>query len=275
MDERRTGRRPYGERVWPPPEEESPPAEGQRRPLEPERPAPEWEGRPLEGEGVPYEWEERPVHGERLPSAREGLPPSARVYGAPAPPSRARVPSWLRRALVVALGLVGGTALVAGVVAFAASRLNAPGPALDVVDAAAGVSYPLPAGWRRGPVPPVTGFTSVASLDGSALVMARPGESVAVSGPKAATLELADLYGRLLLHGDTVDVVDDRPVTVAGYTGHSRALRASYTDVVNRPAYLRVTLLTKDGRSVVLLGVAQPDAPGARTAIDGVIRGVR
>jgi hypothetical protein len=226
VDEQRTGRRPYGERVWPPPEE-------------------------------------------------EGLPPSARLYGAPDPPSRVRVPSWLRRALVFVLALAAGTALVAGVVSFAASRLNAPGPAVGVVDAAAGVSYRLPAGWRRGTVPPVTGFTSVATLDGSALVMARPGESVAVSGPRAATLELADLYGRLLLHGDTVTVVDDRSVTVAGYTGHSRALRATYTDVVNQPSYLRVTLLSKGGRSVVFVGLAQPDDPKRRSEIDAVVNGLR
>ncbi len=155
------------------------------------------------------------------------------------------------------------------------SLLHAPGPQVDVADPAAGVSYPLPQGWRRGTVPPVTGFTSVATAGGSALVMTRPADSVAVSGPRAATLDLADLYGRLLLHGDTVDVVDDRPITVGGYSGHSRALRAGYTDVVNQPSYLRVTLLTKDDRSVVVLGLAQPDDPARRAEIDAVVRGLR
>ncbi|WP_405145288.1 hypothetical protein OG589_01035 [Sphaerisporangium sp. NBC_01403] len=220
---------------------------------------------------------ERRPYGDRAwpPPEAEGLPPSARLYGAPAPPSRVRVPPWLRRALVFALALAAGVALVAGSVAFVVSLLHAPGPQVDVADPAAGVSYPLPQGWRRGTVPPVTGFTSVATAGGSALVMTRPGDSVAVSGPRAATLDLADLYGRLLLHGDTVDVVDDRPITVGGYSGHSRALRASYTDVVNQPSYLRVTLLTKDDRSVVVLGLAQPDDPARRAEIDAVVRGLR
>ncbi|MFC4534372.1 hypothetical protein [Sphaerisporangium dianthi] len=225
MDEHRTGRRPYGEPVWPPPE-------------------------------------------------KEGLPPSARLYGAPAAPSRVRVPSWVRRAALFAVVLAAGTALVAGVAAFVASRLNAgPGP-VAVEDGVAGVGYTVPPGWAAGTVPPVTGFTSVATADGSALVMARPAGPVSASAPRAATLDLADLYGRLLLHGDTVEVVDDRPVTVNGSTGHSRALRATYSDVVNQPAYLRVMLLTKDGESVVLLALAQPDTPRRRAEIDAVFRGV-
>jgi hypothetical protein len=220
---------------------------------------------------------ERRPYGDRVwpPPDAEGLPPSARMYGAPAPPSRARVPSWVTRAAVYAGALAAATALVAGAVAFIASLLQGPGATVSVVDSAAGVTYPLPQGWRRGTIPPVTGFTSVATVDGSALVMTRPGESVAVSGPRAATLDLAGLYARLLLHGDTVDVVDDRSLSVAGYTGHSRALRASYTDVVNQPSYLRVTLLTKGARTVVILGLAQPDDPRRRAEIDAVVRSVR
>ncbi|MET8139382.1 hypothetical protein ABZU32_03615 [Sphaerisporangium sp. NPDC005288] len=225
MDKYRTGRRPYGEPVWPPPEE-------------------------------------------------EGLPPSARLYGAPAAPSRVRVPSWARRVLVFVVAVVVGAALVAGVVAFAVSRLNAsPGP-VPVDDGVAGVGYTLPSGWTPGTVPPVTGFTSVATAGDSALVMARPAGPLPAAGPRAATLDLAELYGRLLLHGDEVEVVDDRPVAVNGFTGHTRALRATYTDVVNQPAYLRVTLLTKNGESVVLLAVAQPDTPRRRAEIDAIMRGV-
>ncbi|WP_214413506.1 hypothetical protein [Sphaerisporangium fuscum] len=226
MDEHRTKRRPYGDRVWP-------------------------------------------------PAAEEGLPPSARLYGAPAPPSRVRVPFWLRRTLAYLAAVAAGTAVVAGVVAFAVGRLNAPGPALTVVDAAAGVRYPLPQGWRQGAVPPVTGFTSAASLDGSAVVMARPAAPVGTAGPRPAALELADLYARLLLHGDTVEVVDDRYVAVGGYTGHSRSLLAKYSDVVNQPSYLRVTLLTKGDRSVVVVGLAQPDDPRRRAEIDAVVDGLK
>ncbi|WP_248960477.1 hypothetical protein [Sphaerisporangium perillae] len=209
------------------------------------------------------------------PPEEEGLPPSARLYGAPAAPSRVRVPYRVRRVAFYVAVVAAGTALVAGTVAFFVSRPRAEPEPSVVVDGVAGVGFPLPPGWRRGTIPPVTGFTSVATMDGSALVMTRPGESVAVSGPRAATLELADLYGRLLLHGDTVDVVDDRSITVGGYTGHSRALRATYTDVVNQPSYLRVTLLTKGDGSVVVLGLAQPDDPRRRAEIDAVIRGLK
>ncbi|RCG30862.1 hypothetical protein DQ384_12880 [Sphaerisporangium album] len=233
MEEQRTGRRPYGDPVWPTPEE---------------------------------------------PEEEEGLPPSARVYGRPAPPSRVAVPAWARRAVLLAVAVVAGTALVAGLVAVVTTAVRAPDEPTAVADATAGVTYPLPRGWIRGAVPPVTGFTSVAALEDAALVMARPGgagDSVAVLGPRAAAIALTDLYGRLLLHGDTVEVVDDRWLSVGGYTGHSRALRATYTDVVNRPSYLRVTLLTKDDRSVVVVGLAQPDEPGRRAEIDAVVNGLR
>ncbi|GII61659.1 hypothetical protein Skr01_17440 [Sphaerisporangium krabiense] len=229
MEEHRTGRRPYGDAVWPPPDE-------------------------------------------------EGLPPSARVYGRPAPPSRVAMPSWARRVAVPAVAVVLGTALVAGAVATAVTALGSPGAPPAVADAVAGVRYPLPGGWTPRMVPPVTGFTSVAGVDDGALVMTRPGnagDAVAALGPRAAAIGLADLYGRLLLHGDTVEVVDDRWLSVGGYTGHSRALRATYTDVVNRPSYLRVTLLTKDGRSVVVVGLAQPDGPRRRAEIDAVVNGLR
>ncbi|GGK86179.1 hypothetical protein Sme01_39530 [Sphaerisporangium melleum] len=226
MDEHRTGRRPYGDPVWPPPEE-------------------------------------------------EGLPPSARLYGAPATPSGVRVPFWVRRTALFAAAVAVGAALVAGVVAFVAGRLNQPAVPVVVQDGIAGVSYTAPPGWRLGTVPPVTGFTSAVTLGESAVVMARPGDGVPTGGPRAAALQLADVYGRLLLHGDTVGVVDDRAVEANGWTGHSRALRATYSDVVNQPSYLRVTLLTKDGESVVMLGLAQPDTPERRAEMDAVLAGVR
>ncbi|MEU9886536.1 hypothetical protein [Sphaerisporangium sp. NPDC051011] len=232
MEEQRTGRRPYGDPAWAPPE----------------------------------------------PEQEEGLPPSARVYGRPAPPSRVAVPAWARRAALLAVAVVAGTALVAGLVAVITSAVRSPEAPSAVADTTAGVTYPLPKGWTRGAIPPVTGFTSVAALPDTALVMARPGgaaDSVAVLGPRQAAIGLADLYGRLLLRGDTMEVVDDRWMSVGAYTGHSRALRATYTDVVNRPSYLRVTLLTKDDKSVIVVGLAQPDDPGRRAEIDAVVNGLR
>ncbi|GAA2385290.1 hypothetical protein GCM10010404_47610 [Nonomuraea africana] len=199
------------------------------------------------------------------------LPPSARLYGAPAAPRRPR--RWPRRAgallaLIVAGGLVAGLATVV-------LRLAVPDQARTAMltDATAAVAIPLPEGWRQDPVPPVTGFTSAARRGGEALVMARP--SGAPADAARATAEAAELYSRLLLHGDTVRVVEDRPITIGPYGGHTRSLRAEYKDVVNRPAYLRVMLLTKPGRTVVVVGLLQPDETTSRQALDEVMTSVR
>ncbi|GAA1261131.1 hypothetical protein GCM10009677_10700 [Sphaerisporangium rubeum] len=215
-----------------------------------------------------------PVRPPRAQEQEEGLPPSARVYGAPSAPSGIRLPLWAERLAVLLGSVAAGVTVVALVVSTVVSRVNAPDTTrLTVSDGLAGVTYLMPPGWRAGAVPPVTGFTSAAVYDGSAIVMTRPGDPVAVSGPRAAALSLTELYARLLLHGDTVDTVDDRPVETGGYTGHSRALRAGYSDVVNRPAYLRVTVLAKDGAdtSVVIVGMVQPDDPRRRAEIDGML----
>ncbi|GAA3115953.1 hypothetical protein GCM10010466_03770 [Planomonospora alba] len=207
--------------------------------------------------------------------ADDDLPPSARRYGTPSPPAGPRLPRRLRRFLLGLLALAACAAVTAGAVV-AVLRLSSPSPAPGrVTDRAAGVGYPLPAGWRTGAVPPVTGFTSVAGDGRTATVLVRPGGGV--TDARRAAVTLADLYGRLLLHGDEVKVADDRAITVGGRTGHSRALRAEYRDVVNRPAYLRVVFLTGSaGRPpVVVLAVAGPDDPRARAAIDSVVAGLR
>ncbi|MDP9860821.1 MULTISPECIES: hypothetical protein [Streptosporangium] len=205
----------------------------------------------------------------------DDLPPSARWYGTPAAPPRSRLPGRLRRRLLALTALAAGAGTVAVAAVVLAPRVlpAAPPPAV-VSDRLAGVGYPLPEGWRAGTVPPVTEFTAVAGRGGEATVMSRPAEPV--TDVRKATVELADIYARLLLHGDEVEVVDDRAVTVGGRSGHSRALRAEYRDVVNRPAYLRVVFLTgAGGRPVVVVGMAQPDDPRLRAEIDTVISGVR
>ncbi|MET9342855.1 hypothetical protein [Nonomuraea sp. NPDC003804] len=209
----------------------------------------------------------------------ESLPPSARLYGAPAAPRRA-VGRWRSRVgAVLALAVAGG--LGTGLVVMALRQaVPEQAPAARLVDAAAGVAIPLPEGWWQDPLPPVTGFTSAARSAGGALVMARPSDPPAAAGsalaPAAkATAEAATLYARLLLHGDTVTVVDDRRITVGPYDGHTRSLRAEYKDVVNRPAYLRVMLLTKPGSSVVVVGLLQPDETASRHALDAVMTSVR
>ncbi|MFB4265844.1 hypothetical protein [Nonomuraea sp. GTA35] len=152
-----------------------------------------------------------------------------------------------------------------------ALRLTAPaGDTGRLSDALAGVAAPLPQGWSAGAVPPVTGFTSVVRDGHGGLVMARP-----VPGPvkdaEQATEEAAELYSRLLLRGDRVTVVEDRRLP----DGHTRALRAEYQDVVNRPAYLRVMLLTRQARPVLLVGLLQPEETSRRQALDAVMTSLR
>ncbi|MCK2221658.1 hypothetical protein MF672_048820 [Actinomadura sp. ATCC 31491] len=203
--------------------------------------------------------------------ARDALPPSARLYGTPAAPGRRpAAPGGLRRWAIVLAALLAGGGLVAGAAAVAL-RLTAPDPGPGrLSDALAGVAATLPQGWHVAPMPPVTGFTSVARDDAGSLVMARP-----VPGPVAdarkATAEAAELYSRLLLKGDRVAVVEDRQIP----GGHTRALRAEYRDVVNRPAFLRVMLLTRGERAVLLLGLLQPEENARRQALDTVMTSLR
>lgn len=261
MEERPTRRQPYARKVWPP--EPARPAEGAPTLGKPE-PAGE---KPVRRAPRPERFAEEPVR-----RGAEALPPSARWYGTPAPPPR-HAPRWLRPVLVMALALVACTALI-GIVATVVTRLTTPEPVRVVLrDELAGVSFPLPAGWREGAPAPVTAFTSIAT-NGTALVMARPGPALGERKLDEHARDHAELYSRLLLHGDTVDVVDDRPLTVAGQPGHSRALRAEYTDVVNRPAYLRVVVTGRGERTIVLVAVAQPDDARARADIDAIVAGL-
>lgn len=201
----------------------------------------------------------------------QSLPPSARLYGAPADPGfrPVRRVAWRRWAGAV-LAMAVAAALVAGLVVVTA-RLATPEPEpVELSDSLAGVRLTLPAGWQEGRIPPVTGFTSVARHDGGSLVMARPMYE-SVPDLAKAVKEAATRYSRLLLKGDQVSVVEDGPVA----QGHTRALRASYDDVVNRPAYLRVTILTRNGRTAMLVGLLQPERAASRQALDAVLSSVR
>ena len=243
--------------------------------------------RPPDKSGRTEEWQRPPEESEQaggrsslswppqIPDPGDDLPPSARWYGTPVAPPPRRTGGRLRRLLLVSLTLTVCGGIIAGVVVLVLRVLPAPAsPPGRVSDMAAGVSYPLPEGWLAGTVPPVTAFTSVAGNGGTATVMVRPGEPV--TDVRKATVELSELYARLLLHGDEVEVLDDQPITVGGRTGHSRSLRAVYRDVVNRPAYLHVTFLTgSGGRPVVVVAVAQPDDLRLRAEIDLVVIGIR
>ncbi|MEU4513402.1 hypothetical protein AB0G05_28220 [Nonomuraea wenchangensis] len=208
-------------------------------------------------------------------SSTDALPPSARLYGTPAAPGTRTAAAGLPRRWAFALAaLLTGAALVA-VAINVAPRLVAPEPGSEagtgrLSDGLAGVAATLPEGWYVAPVPPVSGFTSVARDGAGSLVMARPLPEP-VADAKEATAEAADLYSRLLLKGDRVKIVEDRQIP----GGHTRALRAEYRDVVNRPAYLRVMLLTRGERSVLLLGLLQPEQTASRQALDTVLTSLR
>ncbi|TMR95410.1 hypothetical protein [Nonomuraea basaltis] len=202
----------------------------------------------------------------------ESLPPSARLYGTPVDPGlRRHVGGRLwRRWAVVPAALLAGTGLVAGATAVVL-RVTAPQAETGrLSDSLAGVTATLPQGWRVEVVAPVTGFTSVIRDEDGGLVMARP-----VPGPvedaKKATADAAELYSRLLLKGDRVSVVEDKQIP----GGHTRALRAEYQDVVNRPAFLRVMLLTRGNGAVLLVGLLQPEEAAGRRALDAVMTSLR
>ncbi|MGR6923256.1 hypothetical protein ACU635_54140 [[Actinomadura] parvosata] len=211
----------------------------------------------------------------RSRSADDSLPPSARLHGSPKDPGARRGGGphgerpW-RRVLVVLAALLAGTGLAAGATA-ATSRLTAPRADTGrLSDALAGVAATLPQGWSAGAVPPVTGFTSVVRDGHGALVMARPVQAP-VKDPGKATEEAAGLYSRLLLKGDRVTVIEDRRLP----GGHTRALRAEYAGGTNRPAYLRVMLLTRESRPVLLVGLLQPEETRHRQALDAVMTSFR
>ena len=215
----------------------------------------------------------RPEPADGAP-ASEVLPPSARLQGSPADPGprvrRGTSRRWAGVALSLGLSLALVAAVVSGLVAVA-QRIAAPSDERQwLTDSLAGVRMAVPAGWQRDRVPPVTGFTSVVRDGGGGMVMARPVDG-AVPDLAAAAREAAERYSRLLLKGDRVRVVAD--VRLA--QGHTRAMRAEYDDVVNRPAYLRVTLLTRGGRTALLVGLLQPEREASRQALDAVMSSVR
>lgn len=204
-------------------------------------------------------WQEE-AQDSRLPW--ESLPPSARHYGTPTAPHRMPVRRRAGRRVGAVLALVVASGLLV-VLVVSIMRAYVPEPVSNTLtDTEAGVTIPLPTGWAKGAVPPVTGFTSVArNHDQGAVLMARP-----LPGG-GDVKEAAEIYSQLILQGDTVAVVADTPA--------SRSLRAEYKDVVNRPAYLRVMILTRDGRSALLLGLLQPDESTGRQALDALMESVR
>ncbi|WP_127940274.1 hypothetical protein [Nonomuraea polychroma] len=271
---------------WPPGGSPEPPAAGWGRGVEHPAERDDW-GRGLErdewgrvperddwGRSLQQDGWER-GHASNSPLSAptwDTLPPSARLYGTPVDPGvrrRAGARLWRRWAVVLA-ALLAGTGLVAGATAVVL-RITEPGAEPGrLSDGLAGVTATLPQGWRVAAVPPVTGFTSVVRDGSGGLVMARPVPAGVVDAEEA-TAEAAELYSRLLLKGDRVSIVEDKEIP----GGHTRALRAEYRDVVNRPAFMRVMLITRGDRAVLLLGLLQPEETARRQALDAVMMRIR
>ncbi|NRQ38409.1 hypothetical protein HII36_42270, partial [Nonomuraea sp. NN258] len=203
----------------------------------------------------------------------DSLPPSARLYGSPADPGLRRRASRRGGRFVVPLLAALTAAAVLATLVMVVTRLTAPArePAAQTLnDALSGVTLALPAGWRAAPLPPVTGFTSAIRDDSGAMIMAGPAPESAADARKTAA-EAAERFSRLLLRGDRVTVVGDRRTP----RGHTRALRAEYQGVANRPAYLRVMLLTREGGDVLLVGLLQPEDNTRKQALDAVMSSIR
>ncbi|WP_327584887.1 hypothetical protein OHA25_55760 [Nonomuraea sp. NBC_00507] len=196
------------------------------------------------------------------------LPPSARLYGTPVDPGtrrRAGTRVWRRWAGALA-ALLAGAGLVTGATAVVLRITEPPAETSTLSDTLAGVTATLPQGWSVGAVPPVTGFTSVVRDGNGGLVMARPVPG-RLENAEEATAQAAELYSRLLLKGDRVNIVEDKEIP----GGHTRALRAEYQDVVNRPAFMRVMLVTRGDKAVLLVGLLQPEETARRQALDAVM----
>ncbi|MFG1942388.1 hypothetical protein [Nonomuraea sp. NPDC048826] len=203
---------------------------------------------------------------DRVRTRWDALPPSARMYGTPASPGRRLPGRALRRAAWPVLAVAVAAGLVAAL-AFAVPRLLPTGGGITpLTDTLAGVRLELPPGWEDGKVAPVTGFTGVARNQGGGVIMTRPLPGP-IADPGKSVKDAVAHYAGLLLQGDRVQVVDDRPVA----RGHTRAVRAQYDDVVNRPAYLRVTLVTHGGGAALVLGLLHPEEKTARQALDAVM----
>ncbi|MEV4563086.1 hypothetical protein AB0K12_04860 [Nonomuraea sp. NPDC049419] len=221
---------------------------------------------------------DEPSWSPRIRGARDDsddLPPSAHLYGAPTAPGQRAGGAQSgtgtpRKVAAVLTALAAAAALVTAATVTALRFVTEQPEPGRLSDPRAGVTATLPEGWRTDPVPPVTGFTSVARDDAGGLVMARPMKGP-IEDAKKATAQATELYSKLLLKGDRVTVVDDRRTQ----DGHTRALRAEYRDVVNRPAYLRVMLVTRQGRPVLLLGLLQPEEESRRQALDTVLTSLR
>ena len=236
---------------------------------------PAWKPRPTSEESFWAEDEPEEDEEEEERPWTGSVPPSGRFYRAPADPgivARGRG-HWLRRG-AVALALLVAAGLVAGGTVFALNADPPPPPPSTLTDQATGVSLPLPAGWVRESVTPVTGFTSAARMGLGALVLVRPLAKMP-SDPAQAITDAARLYGKLILNADDMITVENRSITLGAYTGFTRSLRAEYEEVVNQPVYLRVMMLTRGGRGVMVIGVLQPDETSRRQALNTLMGGLR
>ena len=183
-----------------------------------------------------------------------------------------------RRAAVLVVAVVLLLA-GAGFAAWRATARDGGGP-LDgrprVSDAAAGISYGIPEGWKAGDEEDlIDAFTSTVSRrmdeDGGCFVLAGRGGAVPQDRLEARAEAAARSNAEFFYPEGGSRIEESRAVEVDGRPAHTVALKV--TDGEGGAAgHVRLTLVSvDDSRSAFLLGVAQPGGTQEEREVDAVL----
>ncbi|MEV8532879.1 hypothetical protein [Streptomyces sp. NPDC051211] len=202
-------------------------------------------------------------------------PPPAAAFGPP--PSMQPQRRTRRTAVVCALALVLALLAAAGWWLLG-DRDDAPLAGRPrVTDAAAGISYGIPEGWKQpeeqGKL--INAFTStIGKTDkdtktGATVLAGRAGTI-----PEAELKQRAERSARsnaTFFFPDGRSTIDEsHPTTVSGRPAHTVTLKIDDGD--GGTAHLRLTVMTlSDARSAFLLGVTQPNGPAEREEIATIL----
>ncbi|MFF3938872.1 hypothetical protein [Streptomyces phaeofaciens] len=167
----------------------------------------------------------------------------------------------------------------AGFAAWRATARDGGGP-LDgrprVSDAAAGISYGIPEGWKAGDEEDlIDAFTSTVSRrmdeDGGCFVLAGRGGAVPQDRLEARAEAAARSNAEFFYPEGGSRIEESRAVEVDGRPAHTVALKV--TDGEGAAAgHVRLTLVSvDDSRSAFLLGVAQPGGTQEEREVDAVL----
>ncbi|MET7639462.1 hypothetical protein [Streptomyces sp. NPDC005438] len=203
-----------------------------------------------------------------VPPAPFTPPPTAAPGTAPA--------TWRRPgpvvAVLLALALLGGALTL-----WWADRNDDPldgRPRVD--DHRAGVTYPVPEGWRRQRADQlIDAFSSgvTAPGKGSATVLASRGDAVADGERRSVAEHVAGQNAVFFFPDGSSDLTRSEATTVDGHPAHT-VLRSVRDE--GRRYQLRATLISLDAhRSALLLGVVDTGHQTDRRLVEGVFREAR